>query len=326
MAFTILVTGSAGFVASHCVDHFLKHTDHNIIGLDRLDFSGNLNRLAELESVRKAGKRFRQVFHDLKAAINPLLAKQIGPVDWILHLAAASHVDRSIADPMSFVMDNVVGTCNVLIYAREIGARVYYQSTDEIFGPAFLGNVYREWDCYHSGNVYAATKAGAEELCLAFQNTHKMHIVIGHSMNILGPMQHPEKYLPSTIRKVQNGERVLIHADSTCTKPGSRYYIHANEVARAIEFLMEHGVTGDKYNIVGEREVNNRELAEQIALELRLPLSYKLINFHESRPGHDLAYGLSGFKLEAMGFKRKILFEEAVHQTVKWSLANPHWI
>lgn len=323
---TLLCTGSAGFVCSNLVEHFLRNTDHNIIGLDRLDFSGNLNRLAELESVRKAGKRFRQVFHDLKASINPLLAKQIGPVDWILHLAAASHVDRSITDPMSFVLDNIVGTCNVLLFAKEIGARVFFMGTDEIYGPANDGQCFKEWDRYRSANPYASSKAGAEELCLAFQNTYKMHVVIGHGMNILGRMQHPEKYFPSTIRKVLAGDEVQIHADPTCTIPGSRFYIPVSEVARAIEFVMTNLPSGEKANIVGEREISNLELAERIAAAIGKPLNYKLVSWHRSRPGHDLKYSCDGAKLRAMGFERRLPFEAAVIQTVEWSLANRHWI
>lgn len=323
---TLLITGSAGFVASHVVDHFLRNTDHNIIGLDRLDFSGNLNRLAELESVCKAGKRFRQVFHDLKAGINPLLAKQIGPVDWILHLAAGSHVDRSIADPMSFVLDNIVGTCNVLLFAKEIGAKMFFLSTDEVYGPANDGQCFKEWDRYKSANPYAATKAGAEELCLAFQNTYKMHIVIGRGMNILGTKQHYEKMCPSTIRKVLTGEVVQIHADPTCTIPGSRFYIPVSEVARAIEFSIKNVPSGEKVNIVGEREVSNLELAQRIASAIGKPLHFQLTSWHESRPGHDLKYECDGSKLRAMGFERKLSFETAVVQTVEWSLANRHWL
>lgn len=322
----VLITGSAGFVGSHVVDYFLTNTDHNIIGLDRLDFSGNLNRLAELESVRTARKRFRQIHHDLRAPVNPLLAKQIGKVEWILHLAAASHVDRSITDPMSFVLDNVVGTCNALLFAKEVGAKYFQMSTDEVFGPARGDECFKELDRYKSGNPYAATKAGAEELCVAFHNTYKMHIVIGHGMNIVSTMQHPEKMVPSTIRKVLAGETVLIHADTTCKIPGSRYYIDAIEVARAIEFIMVNGPSGEKFNICGEREITNLELVHRISDVLKKLPHYELVSWHESRPGHDLVYRMSSAKLTAMGFKRKLFFEQSIENTVKWTVEHPHWL
>ena len=320
----VLVTGGAGFIGHHVVDLLLRD-GHTVVSLDRLDFSGNLNRLAELERP-PARSAFRIVHHDLKAAINPLLANQIGPVDWILHLAAASHVDRSIDDPLSFVMDNVVGTCNALTFARDTKARFLYFSTDEVFGPAPSGVRYKEWDRYRSGNPYAASKAGGEELAVAFANTYKMHVVVTHTMNVIGRRQHPEKYLPSTIRKVRDGEEVLIHADSMCTHPGSRFYIDASEVARAVLFLMRKGQSGEKYNIVGEREMDNLELAQRIARAVGKPLKHRLVNFHSSRPGHDLRYALDGAKLDEMGFERQTPIEKGINQVVDWTMNNPQWL
>ena len=185
------------------------------------------------------------MWHDLKAELNPLLIKSLGRVDTILHLAAGSHVDRSIDDPMSFVMDNVVGTCNLLNYARNVDTleKFVYFSTDEVFGPAPDGVDYKEWDRYNSGNPYSATKAGAEELCLSFNNTYKMPMMITHCMNVFGERQHPEKYIPSTIRKVRDGEKVIIHANKDLTRAGSRYYIHAENVCSAVDFLLEKAKT-----------------------------------------------------------------------------------
>ena len=156
----VLITGGAGFIAHHVIETILDQTDWEIVSLDRLDFSGNLNRLSDLLKDHPERHRVKVVHHDLKAEINPSVARKIGTVDYILHLAAGSHVDRSIDDPMEFVLDNVVGTANILNFARNRATleRFVYFSTDEIFGPAPNGVKYDEYDRYNSTNPYSATK------------------------------------------------------------------------------------------------------------------------------------------------------------------------
>lgn len=255
------------------------------------------------------------------------MLKRIGHVDIILHLAAMSHVDRSISDPLNCVMENVVGTCNILEAARRLGCkRFLYFSTDEVFGPAPVGHAYKEWERYNSGNPYSASKAGGEELALAYHNTFRIPVVITHTMNVFGPMQSPEKFIPNTISKILNGEEVLIHADKTCTIPGSRFYIHASDVARAILFVLDMGKTGEKYNIVGKEEVDNLRLASMIAEILGEPLKYRLVDFHSSRPGHDLRYALDGTKLAEMGWVPSLDVRKALEQTIDWYVDNPIWL
>lgn len=320
----ILITGGAGFIGHHVVEHFLRHTTHRLVLIDRLDTSGNLNRLAE---VGANSPRVRFVYHDLKAPISDQLAEQIGRPDAILHLAAATHVDRSIECPMEFVMDNVVATCNILDFARRARPELFVQfSTDEVFGPAPASTAYGEDDRYRSGNPYAATKAGAEELAVSYHNTYRLPVIVTHTMNVIGERQHPEKYVPGTIAKVRDGERVLIHADKTRTRAGSRYYIHARNVARAVDFLMRHGSPGEKYNIVGEREMDNLELAERIAAAVGRSLAYEMVDFHSSRPGHDLRYALDGAKMARMGWTLPDTIEQSIADVVTWSLAHPHWL
>lgn len=323
----ILLTGGAGFVGHHVADYILSNTEHELVLLDRLDHSGNLNRLTDLDCWATERHRARFVYHDLRAPVNEAIKALIGPVDWVIHIAAASHVDRSIDDPMSFVLDNVVGTVNLLNYCRETNpSKVLYFSTDEVFGPAPEGVRYDEWSRYKSGNPYAASKAGGEEMAVAFANTYRLPVMVTHTMNVFGERQHSEKFVPGTIRKVLNGETVTIHADRTKTIPGSRFYIHAKAVADAVMFVMNHGTPGEKYNIVGEREVDNLEMAQRIAATLNRPLGYTLTDFHSSRPGHDLRYALSGDKLAKMGWTPPGTFESNLEATVQWYRQHPNWL
>ena len=320
----VLITGGAGFIGHHIAEHLLRATEYEIIFLDRLDCSGNLNRITGIDGWETFRRRCSWVYHDLKAELNDQLRQQIGPVDIILHLAAGTHVDRSITNPLEFVYDNVVGTANLLEFARKSDSlqQMVYFSTDEVFGPAPVGVAYKEWDRYNSGNPYSATKAGAEELCLAYHNTYGTPVMITHCMNIFGERQHPEKFIPMTIANIQAGRKVTVHADATRTVSGSRFYIHARNVADAILFVLKHGIAGDKYNIVGECEVSNLELALHIAAILRKPLQYVMVDFHSSRPGHDLRYALDGEKLRQMGWRPPKSFVESLKKTVQWTLAH----
>ena len=322
-----LLTGGAGFIGHHVAEHLLRNTDEKLVFLDRLDCAGNLNRLAEIANWQKHKSRCRWVWHDLKAPISDQVMKQIGPVNTVLHMAAGTHVDRSITDPLSFVHDNVLGTAHLLEYCRRAEpSRMLYFSTDEVFGPAPQGVAYKEWDRYKSGNPYSATKAGAEELCLAWHNTYKTPVYISHCMNVFGERQSPEKFIPMCIRKVRDRELITIHSDRSKTKAGSRFYIHARNVADAVLFILANGTPGEKYNIVGSREVDNLSLAKMIAEIVGKKPMWEMVDFHSSRPGHDLRYALDGRLLEAMGWKPPVSFEKGLERVVKWSLAHPEWL
>ncbi len=324
----VLVTGPAGFVGHYVVEKIIKETDWDIVGLERLSYSGNLNRMSDV----LPSERYTGIYHDLKSPIGDLLQKQIGQVDYIIHIAANSHVDRSIEDPLLFVMDNVVGTCNILNFARTQKNTLkcfLYFSTDEVFGPAPAGIKYDEYDRYNSTNPYSATKAGGEELAVAFANTYDLPVIITHTMNVFGNRQHPEKYIPKCIRAVNNGETITIHSDETRTVPGSRHYIHGDDVADGVLFVLKNCLghqNGSKYNLVGPEEVNNLELAQMIADIMGKPLKYELVDFHSSRPGHDLRYAISGERLAKLGWTPKESLRQRISEVVDWTLKNPMWI
>ena len=339
MSKTILITGGAGFIAHHVIDKILSTTDWKIVTLDRLDFSGNLNRLNEIvisypESERK---RVKVVHHDLKAELNPEITATIGNVDYISHLAAGSHVDRSITYPLEFVMDNVVGTAHILDYARKLDSieQFAYFSTDEVFGPAPKGINYKENDRYNSTNPYSATKSGAEELVVAYENTYGLPSIITHTMNVFGERQNPEKYIPMVIKKVRDSETVSVHANKEKTIAGSRHYIHAKDVANALLFLLQYDISSfkpdktgakcQKFNIVGKDEIDNLELAQFIAKVQNKDLIYEMVDFHSSRPGHDLRYALDGSKMANMGWTPQSAFKR-LESVIKWTLDNDRWL
>ena len=325
----ILITGGCGFIGHHLVEHIIKNTDWDIIVLDKLTYaSEGFNRLRDINCFNE--ERVLTLTMDFTKEFPQGIIKEIGDVDYIVHMGAETHVDRSIEDPEPFVMSNVIGTMRVLDFARKQKnlSKMIYFSTDEIFGPAPEGVEYKEWDRYNSTNPYSASKAGGEELCLAYENTYKVPILITHTMNVFGERQHPEKFIPMTIKKVLDGKKILIHSDKLKSKPGSRFWIHARNVASVLLFLLDKGDIGDKYNIVGEKEVDNLEMAQIIAKILDKPLDYEMIDFHSLRPGHDLRYALSGEKLNKMGFKYPKKFEESLKNTIEWCLKpeNINWI
>jgi dTDP-glucose 4,6-dehydratase len=339
MSKTVLVTGGAGFIAHHLIDKILGETDWRVVTLDRLDYSGNLNRLNEVVMSHPVSERqrVRVVHHDLRAELNPQIRAMIGKVDLIAHLAAGSHVDRSIQYPMEFVQDNVVGTVNLMDYARNLDSLdlFAYFSTDEIFGPAPPGVAYRENDRYNSTNPYSATKAAAEEMVVAYENTYGLPAIITHTMNVFGERQHPEKFIPLCIKRVRDGETIHIHSNPERTQAGSRHYIHAKDVADALMFLYRSdlsklptdygGAKCQKFNIVGASEIDNLSLAKFIAQCQGRDLKFEMVDFHSSRPGHDLRYALDGTKMRDLGWQPQPVFDR-LQQVVSWTLENNRWL
>lgn len=327
----ILLTGGAGFIGHHVVDYVLQNTDHEVVILDRLDLSGNLGRIQALDSVAQSPSRLKWVWHDLKAPLSEHVSREIGDIEYVLHLAASSHVDRSIEDPLSFIMDNVVGTTNLLNFARTLpNLKVFLNfSTDEVFGPAEIGVVHKENDAHRPSNPYAASKSGQESIGYAFFVTYGMPVITTHTMNNFGERQHPEKLIPKTIRSVMQGVPMPIfaHVDETgtATAIGSRFWIHCWNTASAICFLLEKGRAGESYNIIGFDELSNLEMAERIAGILGKPLIPDFVDFHSARPGHDMRYALDGSKLASMGWEPELSFDESLTRTVEFALKQPEW-
>ncbi len=322
----ILITGGAGFIAHHLVDHLIRNTDWDMVILDKLTYaSAGFNRLREIGAYDNPRVELYPV--DIRLQMGSGLESEIGRVDYFVHMAAETHVDNSIADPRVFVESNVVGTFEMLELARRLPGlkKFLYFSTDEVFGPAPAGVVYKEWDRYNSTNPYAATKAAGEELAMAWANTYKIPVLVTHTMNAFGERQHPEKFIPKVVAAVMKGDTVPIHASPDKKRSGSRFYIHCRNIANAVLFLLGEGKFREKYNIVGEKEVSNLDLASRIANIVGKPLHHEMVDFHSSRPGHDLRYGLDGTRLKDMGWGIPMSFEESLTRTIRWMTQPEHY-
>jgi dTDP-glucose 4,6-dehydratase len=325
----ILITGGCGFVGHHLVEHLLKNTDWEITVLDRLTYASNgFDRLRDIQAFDD--RRVRIFTADITAEFGEGLRRELGEPHYVVHMAAETHVDKSIADPWPFVQSNVIGTFRMLEWARHLTSleRFLYFSTDEVFGPAADGVFHKEGDAYNSTNPYAATKAGGEELCLAWANTYNVPVIATHCMNIFGQRQHPEKFIPMVVQRILRDETILVHANPEKTRSGSRFYIHARNVASAIEFLLPRSFVRQKFNIVGEIEITNEDMVLVIADILGKKAKYELVDFHSSRPGHDLRYALDGTRMKKLGWKIPKPFAVSLSQTIRWIAdpANRKWL
>jgi len=324
----LLLTGGCGFIGHHFVEGILKSTNWEIIILDNLSYSANLGRLADINIWSKENKRVSFIWWDLKSEFNDYAKNEIGKVDYIWHLAAGSHVDKSIKNPLSFAMDNVIGTINLLNFIKDNPVEKFiYFSTDEVFGPAPEGIDFIEGSRHNPGNPYAASKGAAEDFCIAYANTYKMPIMITNTMNVFGERQFSEKFIPLILRKLLREEKITVHN-------GSRYWIHARNVCMALifitnyvnEFLTIEDETKGKFNIVGNRELKNEDLVKFIAGIVKREPKYEIVEATQSRPGHDKRYALSGKKLLSLGFDYPKSFEETLQKTISWMLVNPKWL
>lgn len=323
----VLITGAAGFIGSHLVAKMISDpdwADWDIICVDKLSYaSKGWSRLKELQLYEK----ITCFTWDLSIPFSDGIKKELGDVAVIIHMAADTHVDRSIVDPVGTIHNNVMSTVHLLEYARTLpNLKIFeYFSTDEVFGPAPSTTFYKEYDRHNPTNPYSASKSAAEGICVAYQNTYKIPMIITNLMNAYGTLQHPEKFIQIIMNKILLDEEITIHTDDTGV-PGSRCYIHTSNIASAILFILKNVPVGSKINIKGEQEVSNLMLAQKIANIMGKPLKYKLVPNVIDRPGHDVRYGLDGTVLESMGWQHEDDFDSLLEQTVKWTLENKEWL
>ena len=276
----ICVTGGCGFIGSHFVEHIIRKTNWNIIIFDKLNYASN-----GLERLRDVGildnKRIKLFTIDLSLPLSEGIKKELGKnIDYIIHMAAETHVDNSIKDPVPFVMNNISSTLNILEFARNCSnlKKLFYFSTDEVYGSAPENISYKETDRHNPTNPYSASKSAGEQIAISYHNTYKIPLIMVNVMNAFGERQHVEKFIPKCIKSILNNEKIYIHSDKTCTKPGSRFYIHARNIAAAVLFLIEKGKIGELYHITGEKEVNNLDMALFISNILNKPLKMSFIS------------------------------------------------
>ncbi len=328
MSKRVLITGGCGFIGHHVVEHLFRKTNWDLIIVDKLNYASfGLDRLRDINVINSP--RVKVITWDLIEPFSEGILREIGSVQYIVHMAAETHVDNSISYPVEFINNNVKSTVNMLEYARSIKDTLdifFYFSTDEVFGSAPDGVSYKEWDTHHPTNPYSASKSASEMLCLGYENTYKIPLMIVNVMNAFGERQHVEKFIPKVIKKILNDETVYIHSYPDKIRAGSRFYIHGRNIAAAVLFLIQHGTLGEKYNVVGEKEVDNLEMAQLIASIIGKPLKYEMVDFHSTRPGHDHRYALDGTKLFDMGWKLPLTFEESLRKTVEWTLQNKKWL
>lgn len=319
----ILITGGCGFIGHHLVDLILKSTDWKVSILDGLTYASR--GLDRLEDIRAFEHNRVCVFPvNLAHPVHADIISDLGTVDYAIHMAAEVHVDKSIKNPEKFVQSNIMGTFHTLQLARELQVKHFlYFSTDEIFGPAIDGKPHQDWDRYNSSNPYSATKAAGEEMTLAWANTYGLPITITHCTNVFGERQNPEAFIPSTITKILRGDKVSIHTRAD-GKSGSRFYIHAAEVASAVLFIINHSAARDKFNITGTEEISNLDLAYLIGDVLNKPVKIEMT--HTARPGCDFRYGIDGSKLRGLGWEPKLDFENNLDRVVQWYAKSPQWL
>lgn len=339
----VLLTGASGFVGSHVLRHLLTHTDWDIVAPVSFRHKGLPERVEQSICTNPEWARRVSVIHwDMTTEPGFTVMHALHGTDVIMNIASESHVDRSIKQPSEFVMNNTALILNLVEVAKIIRPRLILQmSTDEVFGPAPENYRHTEWDVITPSNPYSASKAMQEAYLISAWRTYGLPVVITNTMNIIGEMQDPEKFVPMIIRNILEDRKITAHVGPN-GKPGSRFYLHARNLADAwlslaSYFLMVNPPASyadgssrpDRFNIVGEREVDNIEMIHMIGDFMGRPDVGTLIehaDFHGSRPGHDLRYALDGTKITDWGWYPPVALDTSLKRTVEWTLQHPEWL
>jgi len=329
---TLIITGGAGFIGSHVVRLFVnQYPDYRIVNLDKLTYAGNLENLADID--RKSNYVFEKADITDAERLKEVFEKY--RPDGVIHLAAESHVDRSISSPMEFIMTNVVGTVNLLNVARALwdgayeGKRFYHVSTDEVYGSLGAEGFFVETAPYDPRSPYSASKASSDHLVRAYHHTYGMPAVLSNCSNNYGPNHFPEKLIPLSINNIKNNRPIPIYGKGE----NVRDWLYVLDHARAIDVIFHNGRNGETYNIGGNNEWTNIDLIRLLCkimdrkLGRREGASEGLITFVKDRAGHDLRYAINSSKLQSeLGWKPSLQFEEGLEKTVDWYLSNEKWL
>lgn len=328
MSKRILLTGVGGFIGSHVLEHILVNTDWHIVGIASWKHKGSPDRVIDSVHYQSNKHRVEIITHDLVSPFTTETISRIGYIDYVVNIASESHVDRSISDPAGFIKNNIDLTLTMLELTRQIKPKTFIQfSTDEVYGVAPKGTDHKEWSSILPSNPYAASKAAQEAIAISYWRTYGVPVVITNTMNVFGERQDKEKFIPLVMDKILKDEMITIHSYPDKKTASSRFYIHARNVADALLHILKiepklyPADRPDRYNIVGEKEIDNLDLVRTIANILgKDNFKYELVDFHSSRPGHDTRYALDGNKLKDSGWSQPIGFEQSLINTISWTL------